>query len=226
MNFNFMEFYSKLNEGQKKLFIAVSVIIAVLIIYFILFGIAKHIIIGKAKDYLVSHGIGSSQKNITLKVGANPFTCWNGKLSSVYLMADTVNVKEMFLLHNFEVKAKKVNLKELDNIEEDLLNGSVACQVNEQDFLNLLRNRLFSRSFGGVDVYMKYGMVYFRMGGSEYSANPVLKDNCIYLEFNDGLLSYAKPVKIVDFGAVTKKRLNVYGFEYKNGIYELKGNLI
>lgn len=226
MTDNILEKYSRLDANQKKIVNWAGIIIAVLILYLIVFSIAKCVVIGKIKDVLVSKGIGSSPENITLKISINPFFFWMGKVSSAYLKADTVRVKDMFLLHDFEVRAKKINLRKLNNIENDYIEGNVVCKIYENDFLSLLNERMSRNNIGGINVSMNLGVVRFLIGGAESEAEPFLKNNGIYLKFTKGVLTYAKPVKLVDFGFVTKNRLNVYEFEYSKGVYELKGTII
>ncbi|MBQ0105117.1 MAG: hypothetical protein KBT47_03665 [Armatimonadetes bacterium] len=228
--------YFNLSAFQKKIFFAVLLLVILFILYFIGFFIAKSIITEKIKVRLAENGIGTSADNIELKISANPFTCLGGVVNSVYFRADQVNVKNFLLIHDLEIKTKKLNIKNISNFAEGGITSDssgilISCNLYENDFLSLLKEKLSSLENIGASCDISSNLGFITISTEfpfkkEIKAEPYLYNNAIYLRFTDGFLAYMPPVKLVDFGLVSRNRLNVYAFEYQRGVYSLKGTLI
>ena len=223
--------FNSLPVAYQKTIKWVLIACIVIILYTIIFFILKGVLINKAKNIMVSQGLGSSPQGIKLDVGLNPFNWWTGKVSYLYVFVDTVNVERTVIIHDLEVKTRKVDIKRLNQGDfTGPISAQIYCKLNENDFLTMLQDRLSqSGAFAsGITLSSRLGMIYVNTGyplNSEYSAEPYLQNNCIYIKVNQGYLSLL-PIKVIDFGAATKNRLNVYSFQYVNGAFELKGNVV
>ena len=222
---------SSLPPVYKKTGKWIIIICIILVLYIFSFFILKSVMISKAKDIMVNKGIGSSKNAIKLDVGINPFNWWTGKVSYLNIYVDVVNIEKTIIIHDLEIKTRKVNIKRLNQGDFTTpIGAQISCKLNENDFLSLLKERLRENSpfTQNIELSSRLGMIYLNTGypfNKEYSAEPMLQNNCIYLRINQGYMTLL-PVKIIDFGAVTENKLNVYQFQYINGSFELKGNIV
>ena len=225
--------FETLPKEQQKIVKNCLIALLIFIAYLILFVIVKNIMISKAKETMVKMGIGSSVENIVLKAEVNPFVIWTGKVHSLYLKVDKVTVKNFVIIHDFEIKTKTLDLKEFkggfDKMTENSTGALWSCKLMENDFLSLLREKLkYGDNLTGFDVFSQFGMINIRTGFPFYKeicARPYLKNNSVYLEFNDGLLSMV-PLKVINFGLLSKGKLHVYSFEFEKDAYVIKGTVI
>ena len=98
--------FNSLPVAYQKTIKWVLIACMVIILYTVVFFILKGVLINKAKNIMVSQGLGSSPQGIKLDVGLNPFNWWTGKVSYLYVFVDTVNVERTVIIHDLEVKTR------------------------------------------------------------------------------------------------------------------------
>lgn len=217
--------YLLLPKKEKKVVNIILIIFIVFILYLIFFFIAKGVLVNKAKDFLVEKGVGTDKKAITLKISVDPFTVWGGRVHKLNLKVDKIQFKNLTYIYDFNLQTKSLNFYKLKSIEDGLSVGAnFSFELHEDDFLSLVNERINRISYLNLNITSQNGQIIFSSFGTQSVATPYLNNNAIYLKIDANFFDI--PLKIIDFGLLSKNRINIYNFQYEKGKYIFNGTLI